>query len=94
MKHLRIKNKARFTFSMMIIFLILFSMFSAITSKAFSYQEPKYIEITIAYGDTLWSIARDLEGNINENIYHIQKINKMENCNVYEGQKLLIPFNQ
>lgn len=94
MKHLRIKNRIRFTFSMIIIFLIIFSIFNAITSKAFSYQKPEYIEITVSCGDTLWSIAKNLDGNINENIYNIQKINKMENCNIYEGQKLLIPSKQ
>lgn len=91
MKHLKIKNKARFTFSMFIIFVITISLFSMLTSKVFSYQEPKYCEITVSYGDTLWSIAKELDGNINENIFNIQKINNLENCNIYEGQKLLIP---
>ena len=91
MKHLKIKNKVRFTFSMFIIFLILTSIFSSITSKVFSHQEYKYIEITVAYGDTLWSIAQKLDGKISENIYTIQKINNLKDCNIFEGQKLLIP---
>ena len=91
MKHLKIKNKVRFTVSMLITFVFLFSVVSALPSKAFSYQEPKYEEIVVAYGDTLWSIAGNLDGNINENIYIIQKINNLENCNIFEGQKLLIP---
>lgn len=91
MKHLKIKNKVRFTVSMVILFAIVFSIFTSITSKAFSYQEPKYTEITVSYGDTLWSIAKELDGKINENIYNIQKINNLEDCNIYEGQKLLIP---
>ena len=91
MRHLKIKNKTRFTFSIFIIFVIIISLFSMFTSKVFSYQEPQYTEITISYGDTLWSIAQKLEGNINENIFNIQKINNLENCNIYEGQKLLIP---
>ena len=92
MRHLRIKNKVRFIFSMVIIFVVLFSIFNAITSKAFSYQEPKYANITVSYGDTLWSIAKDLNGNISENIYNIQKINNLDDCNIYEGQTLLIPL--
>ena len=91
MKHLKIKNKARFTFSMFILFVIIISLFSMVTTKVFSYQEPKYSEITVSYGDTLWSIAKKLDGNINENIFNIQKINNLENCNIYEGQTLLIP---
>lgn len=93
MKHLKIKNKTRFTVSMAIIFLLLFSIISTLSSKVFSYQKPKYNEITIAYGDTLWSIAKELKGNISENIYNIQKINNLDNCDIYEGQRLLIPDN-
>lgn len=91
MKHLRIKNKVRFTISMFVIFAIIMTIFSTITSKAFSYQEPKYTEITVSYGDSLWNIAKDLKGNIHENIYKIQKINNLKNCDIYEGQLLLIP---
>lgn len=91
MKRLKIKNKVRFTISIVILFAFAFSIFSSITSKVFSYQQPKYTEITISYGDTLWSIAKELDGKINENIYKIQKLNNLENCNIYEGQKLIIP---
>ena len=92
MKHLKIKNKARFTFCMFIFFVIIISLCSMVTTKVFSFQEPQYAEITVSYGDTLWSIAKKLDGNINENIFNIQKINNLENCNIYEGQTLLIPI--
>lgn len=91
MKHLRIKNKFRFTVSMIIILTIVFSVFTSITTKVFSHQKPVYAEITVSYGDTLWSIAKKLDGKINENIYNIQKINNLNDCNIYEGQRLLIP---
>lgn len=91
MKHLKIKNKVRFTFSMFIIFAIFLFVISSITSRVFSCQEIKYSQITISYGDTLWNIAKELEGNIHENIYNIQKINNLDNCNIYEGQHILIP---
>ena len=91
MKHLRIKNKLRYTISMAVIFIFLFSIVNAISSKVFSYQQPQYDEVVVAYGDTLWTIASNLDGNIGENIYNIQKINNLENCNIFEGQILLIP---
>lgn len=92
MKHLKIRNKVRFTISMFIIFIIIMSAFSAITKKVFSYQESRYEKITVSYGDTLWSIAKDLNGNISENIYNIQKVNNLKDCNIFEGQTLLIPI--
>ena len=94
MRHLKITNKIRFTVSLSIILGILFFIFSIITSKTFSYQKPEYMEIAVSQGDTLWSIAGSFEGNIRENIYLIQKINKMENCDIYVGQKLLVPSKQ
>lgn len=91
MKHLKIKNKVRFTFSLFIIFVVFLFIISGITSKVFSCQEIKYSRITISYGDTLWNIAKELDGNIHENIYNIQKINNLRDCNIYEGQQILIP---
>ena len=92
MKHLKIKNKFRFTISMIIIFLISFSLITSITSKAFSYQVPQYEEVIISNGDTLWSLAQNLKGNIHENIYEIQQINELTDCNIYVGQTLKIPI--
>lgn len=92
MKHLRIKNKFRFTVSMCIIFVFIISFISAITSKTFSYQIPIYDNVVVSQGDTLWSLARSLEGNIHENIYKIQKINNLTDCNIYVGQTLKIPI--
>lgn len=92
MKHLRIKNKIRFTISMCIIFVFIISFISAITSKTFSYQTPRYESVIVSQGDTLWSLARSLEGNIHENIYEIQKINHITDCNIYVGQTLKIPI--
>lgn len=94
MRHLKIKNKFRFILSMTIIFIFLFNIVNALSSKVFSHQEPEYDEIVVAYGETLWSIAKDLDGNISENIYTIQKINNLDSCDIYEGQTLLIPQNR
>lgn len=91
MKHLKIKNKFRFTISMIIIFLLFFSFINILTSKTFSYQAPTYEYITVSNGDTLWGFAQRLDGNIHENIYEIQKINELTSCNIYIGQKLKIP---
>lgn len=92
MKHLRIKNKFRFTLSMCIIFVFIISIFNAITSKTFSYQIPQYEYIIVSQGDTLWSLASSLDGNIHKNIYEIQKINQLDDCSIYIGQTLKIPI--
>ena len=91
MKHLKIKNKVRFTISMLILFFIIQFIFQFLFHIAFSYQAPNYQEVIVSESETLWSIASHLEGNISENIYKIQKINQLENCNIYIGQSLKIP---
>jgi len=92
MKHLKIKNKFRFTISMLIIFLLILSCINMTTTKVFSYQTPQYHEIIVSQGDTLWTLARNLKGNINKNIYEIQKVNQLTDCNIYVGQSLKIPI--
>ena len=48
-----------------------------------------YIEVTVAPGDTLWSIARDYYGTSidkRQAIYEIQSINHLTNSYLYAGQ--------
>ena len=88
---MRITNIKRFIISMTIIFLIISFFFSMITNKVFSYTAPVYDEIVVVEGDTLWSIASKLNGNINKNIYEIKKINNLSSSSLSIGQELLIP---
>lgn len=89
---MRIKNKSRFIISMTIIFLGVFFLISMITNKVFSHEDIRYKKICVSNGDTLWSIASELDGNINKNIYEIKKVNNLEKSNLYIGQELLIPI--
>ncbi len=88
---MRIKSMPRFIFSMFIIFILILSMFSCLFTKVFSYQEPIYETVIVSKGDTLWNIAKTLDGNINENVYQIKKINNLNTSDIYIGQELLIP---
>lgn len=88
---MRIKSMPRFIISMSIIFVLMFSIFNCIFGGVFSYQEPTYEKVIVSNGDTLWSIAKSLDGNINENIFEIKKINNLNNSDIYIGQELLIP---
>lgn len=88
---MRIKNVKRFTISLTILFVIISFLCSMITTKVFSYTAPKYDKIIISEGDTLWSIASKLKGNINENIYNIKEINGLKTAYIYVGQEILVP---
>lgn len=88
---MRIKNIKRFMLSLTILFIIISFLCSMITTKVFSYTAPKYDRIVISEGDTLWSIASNLKGNINENIYNIKEINGLKTGYIYVGQEILVP---
>ena len=62
---MRIKNMKRFILSLTILFLLISFLCSMIYSRVFSYTEPEYKEIIVSEGDTLWSIASNLKGNVN-----------------------------
>jgi len=55
--------------------------------------EKEYQEVYVCYGDTLWSIAKShnpKDIDIRKVIYDIQKINKLDKANIYEGQVLKV----
>ena len=77
----------------MILIIILFS------NKTYSKVDTKYKEESIILGDTLWSISQQEAKNnkyfenkdIREIVSEIKRINKLDNLDLKEGQKLLIP---
>lgn len=93
MKHFHIKNKFRFTTAMVILFVLGFFAINAIATKVFSHQEPRFREVVVTRGDTLWGLCQSMDGNIYENIYQIQRINNLDDCNIYVGQYLKIPIS-
>ena len=54
-------------------------------------EEEKYENIIVCAGETLWSIASNIDGNINENIYNIKKLNNLTSSILYIGQELIVP---
>ena len=89
---MRIKNLKRFIISMTILFTIISFLCSLLTNKVFSYTVPEDEKIVVSKGDTLWSIASELNGDIRENIYEIKKINNLKTSYIYEGQELQLPI--
>ena len=77
----------------MILIIILFS------NKTYSKVDTKYKEESIILGDTLWSISQEESKNnkyfenkdIREIVSEIKRINKLDNLDLKEGQKLVIP---
>lgn len=90
---MRIKNMPRFILSLTILLAIISFLMSMFVTKVFSREEEKYQSIIVCKGETLWSIASNLSGNINENIYNIKKINNLANPSIYIGQELIVPIS-
>lgn len=82
---MRIKNKFKFIRSTIILILIILGIFCISISK----EKKEYIDYTVCYGDTLWSIAKEqTNGDVRDYIYTIKDINGMTTSELYEGQKL------
>lgn len=88
---MKIVNLPRFIVSMTIIVCIISFVMSMLTNVVFSASPIEYETIIVAEGDTLWSIANSLEGNVRENIYNIKEVNNLESSMIYVGQELLVP---
>ena len=62
-----------------------------ITVKVFSASPEVYDNVIVSEGDTIWSIASQIKGDINKNVYEIKKINNLKNSIIYVGQELQVP---
>jgi len=95
MKIVNVKKFIR-TISILVILILIIILFS---NKTYSKVDTKYKEESIILGDTLWSISQEEAKNnkyfenkdIREIVSEIKRINKLDNLDLKEGQKLLIP---
>ena len=95
MKIVNVKKFIR-TMSILVILILIIILFS---NKTYSKVDTEYKEESIILGDTLWSISQEEAKNnkyfenkdIREIVSEIKRINKLDNLDLREGQKLLIP---
>lgn len=95
MKIVNVKKFIR-TISILVILILIIILF---TNKTYSKVDTKYKEESIILGDTLWSISQQEAKNnkyfenkdIREIVSEIKRINKLDNLDLKEGQKLVIP---
>lgn len=95
MKIVNVKKFIR-TISILVILILIILLFS---NKTYSKVDTKYKEESIILGDTLWSISQEESKNnkyfenkdIREIVSEIKRINKLDNLDLKEGQKLVIP---
>lgn len=90
---MKIKSMPRFITFLIILFIIISCITNMFINKVFSHEQEKFQNITVSQGDSLWTIAKELGGNVNENVYEIKKLNNLESSIIYVGQSLIIPEN-
>lgn len=88
---MKIVNLPRFIVAVTIITCVLPFIVSMITVKVFSASPEVYDNVIVSEGDTIWSIASQIKGDINKNVYEIKKINNLKNSIIYVGQELQVP---
>lgn len=97
MKRYKIVNRRRFTIFlttvMTFVFMIVFSL-GAMINKVEGYALPTYKEVTVASGDTVWSIAKankNSSDDIRKVIHEIGSLNDLNDFNIQPGQVIKIP---
>lgn len=96
---MKIKNIKKFIRGVFIILGIILILSLIIVKSTLSYTNKEYKTVYIKSGDTLWSIALDLQENnkyyARKNIKYIiedlKQINNLNTSAVYENQELQIP---
>lgn len=88
---MKIKSMPRFITFLILLFIAISCITNMFINKVFSHEEEKYNNVTVCQGDSLWTIANTLGGNVNKNIYEIKKLNNLDSSIVYVGQNLIVP---
>lgn len=96
---MKIKNVKKFIRGICVVLGIIFILSLIIVKSTLSYTTKEYKTIFIKSGDTLWSIASELQENNNyyegKDIRYIiddlKEINNLNNSTVYINQELKIP---
>ncbi len=96
-KRYRIKNRVRFAAFVVISLLMICTIANTVLgfNDAVALTEQQYTEITVAYGDSLWTIAdKYMPDDIDprEAVYMIMDANDIDGSQVYAGQTLNIPI--
>lgn len=96
---MKIKSVKKFIRSILIVLGVIFVLSLIIIKSTLSYANCEYRIIYVKSGDTLWSIASELQENnsyyqgkdIRYIIGDLKKINNLSNSMVYANQELQIP---
>ena len=96
---MKIVNLKKFIRSIVFILLVIFILSLIFAKGSLSHKKVEYKKIYISNGDTLWSIASELQSNNsyykNKDIRYIiddvKKLNNLESSNLIVGQQLMIP---
>lgn len=98
MKRYKIANRFRFIVFVTVMMLAVSFTFAGITElfEVHSAEEPKYIEVSVVEGDTLWDLAKTYGSSakdIRDIIYTICQINDIKASDLRAGQTIMIPVN-
>lgn len=94
-KTLRIKSRIRFTAFVLIMLFTVTGLFNTMLglNNALGMTKQEYIEVNVALGDTLWTIAEEYMPNdmdIRKSIHILKSINNIDN-QIQPGQVILVP---
>ena len=87
---MKIVNKKRFILAVTILIVLVITLFSHCSAMP---KNNEIESIVVSTGDTLWSIASEYKKpgeDVREYIYELRKLNNLENCIIYPGQKIKI----
>ena len=97
--NMKIVNVKKFVRSIVIVLLIIFGISLVFAKGTLSHKEAEYKKLYVSEGDTLWTIAYDLQKSNdyykNKDIRYIiedmKQINSLKSSSIYVNQELMIP---
>lgn len=92
---LKVKSRVRFTAFVLIMLFAVTGIFNTMLglNDALGLTKSEYIEVSVDYGDTLWTIAEQYmpsDMDIRKAVYIIKNVNDIDN-QLQPGQTVLIP---
>ncbi len=83
------------TMFLMVVLFFTVSITYSLINRVEGYEEPKYIEVVVEGGDTVWGLAREFcskNRDVRKSVYEIGLINNLNSYDIYPGQVIKIPI--
>lgn len=91
------RRKVRWNRVLLLLAVLIFCLSFAVNAFGEVEAEALYVDVTVGAGDSLWSLIHeynpDFQGNMNQAVYRVKNLNKLDSSGLITGQIIRMPID-